>query len=174
MKTWNGGRSVKEKIEVAFLSLIFIVGSLSMIYRAYDYFTHGSENIKKNISNPEVSFKNEGILTEYERREINSDYQNLLKLCPGISKYTEDISEVFAVSIDAYPYQIEDQGWKRQSYFEIVLKQNLDVVPREFKAWGQHCHFSVGVNGMYLSKKACKAFCGLQDTSPDISEYYAF
>lgn len=85
------------------------------------------------------------------------------KTCPGIRRYSEDLSQGAPVKIS--PANLTDErerGWKKSASVEIVVANPARNIPADFHAAGNRCYFDLGVSepfGVSISKRACISIC---------------
>lgn len=85
------------------------------------------------------------------------------RICPGIRKYSGDLSQGEAVKMQSANLTDERElGWKKSVSIGIVVSDSPRIIPSNYKATGHHCHFAVGVSapfGVSISKRPCIAIC---------------
>jgi hypothetical protein len=98
-----------------------------------------------------------------QTEKIQTAVKTLLEECRVFSRYVADYESVTGEVVDrnAELYsEFRYFGWREFVRLVVVVKQNPQQIPPEFRAQRQHCHFSVHDRVIVTAKQACAKICG--------------
>lgn len=94
---------------------------------------------------------------------IGAGLVTLNKLCPGVSRYGDDLFQHETAKIgEANLTDQRERGWKRAVTVELKVSDSPKTIPAAFYASGHTCYFDVGVTapiGVSISKRPCISIC---------------
>lgn len=86
-------------------------------------------------------------------RLVTSALPSIRKACPGLDKYSRELSNV----------RVEQQ-FRTAILFEV---SGSNKIPETYKAGGQTCFIEIDGNSVFIEKTACKSVCKDQLTTSE-------
>lgn len=82
--------------------------------------------------------------------------------CPGLARYSRDLSTEPATVSEAFDYQRQQWKWSRYVEFNFRVANDPALIPNAYRAAGNRCYFRIGVDGVFAldtPKEECKRVC---------------
>lgn len=101
--------------------------------------------------------------SQADQQLIRAGLVTLNKLCPGLSRYGDDLFQHETAKIgEANLSDQRERGWKRAVTVELKVSDQPKAIPSSFYSAGHTCYFDVGVAapiGVSISKRPCVSIC---------------
>ncbi|MFY9973456.1 MAG: hypothetical protein WAK53_04310 [Chromatiaceae bacterium] len=93
--------------------------------------------------------------------EMKPALSRLLKTCPDLLRYQDDMEWIKASSDEATAGYVEqDHGWKQWVSFQVKVKDDPAEIPADWDVKGQELLYAVGADGVDVGKQMAGRFCG--------------
>ncbi|MDR2187008.1 MAG: hypothetical protein LBE62_03025 [Azonexus sp.] len=110
-----------------------------------------------------LSFRTPPGLSDADMPKITAASVALVKSCPGVVKYWDDLAQQgFTSSTHADSDDAEQMGWDKVVAIEMAVSDKPKSIPVEWNARGEHCFFRIGTEyppGVSITKTPCIAVC---------------
>ncbi|MGI1669984.1 MAG: hypothetical protein K6L74_06610 [Neptuniibacter sp.] len=84
--------------------------------------------------------------------------------CSPLVKYKSDIQSIVLDLRETTHSSLLDRGWQQDAYVQVQIKESLEGIPKSYRAWGQTCHYNLGLGahtGISVAKSPCQKLCAM-------------